>query len=146
MATGALPFRGETSGVIFNAILERIPISSVRLNPDLPPELEQIINKALEKDRDLRYQHASDMFSDELQWMPDQKTLLVKLVPKGMGAPAAEPVLPSGPSIQETGGEKGQSSTYENRDTLNSKHDEANADPDLFARSCHSCLISLKSV
>jgi dipeptidyl aminopeptidase/acylaminoacyl peptidase len=64
------------------------------------------------------------MFDDAIQWMPDQKTLLVKLVPKGMGAPPPEPVLPIGPSIQETDGEKGQSSTYENRDTLNNKHDE----------------------
>jgi dipeptidyl aminopeptidase/acylaminoacyl peptidase len=64
------------------------------------------------------------MFNDEMQWMPDQKTLLVKLVPEGMGAPPPEPTVPSGPSIQETAGEKGQSSTYENRDTLASKHDE----------------------
>jgi len=64
------------------------------------------------------------MFNDELQWMPDQKTLLVKLVPKGMGAPPPEPIAPIGPSIQETTGEKGQSSTYENRDTLGNKHDE----------------------
>ncbi len=64
------------------------------------------------------------MFDDAMQWMPDQKTLLVKLVPKGMGAPPPEPIVPVGPSIQETGGEKGQSSTYENRDTLNNKHDE----------------------
>ena len=64
------------------------------------------------------------MFGDELQWMPDQKTLLVKLVPDGVGAPPAEPVVPPGPSIQETTGEKGQSSTYENRDTLGNKHDE----------------------
>ena len=64
------------------------------------------------------------MFNDEMQWLPDQKTLLVKLVPKGMGAPPPEPIVPSGPSIQESGGEKGQSSTYENRDTLGSKHDE----------------------
>ena len=68
--------------------------------------------------------HLNPMFNDEMQWMPDQKTLLVKLVPKGMGAPPPEPIVPSGPSIQETGGEKGQSSTYENRDTLGSKHDE----------------------
>src|SRR5579864_7116616 len=54
------------------------------------------------------------MLNDELQWMPDQKTLLVKLVPKGLGAPPAEPIMPIGPSIQETEGEKGQSSTYEN--------------------------------
>jgi dipeptidyl aminopeptidase/acylaminoacyl peptidase len=64
------------------------------------------------------------MFDDAVQWMPDQKTLLVKLVPKGMGAPPPEPILPPGPSIQETSGEKGQSSTYENRDTLTNKHDE----------------------
>ena len=64
------------------------------------------------------------MFGDEMQWMPDQKTLLVKLVPDGMGAPPPEPVVPPGPSIQETTGEKGQSSTYENRDTLGNKHDE----------------------
>ncbi len=64
------------------------------------------------------------MFNDEMQWMPDQKTLLVKLVPEGMGAPPPEPVVPAGPSIQETTGEKGESSTYENRDTLRNKHDE----------------------
>lgn len=64
------------------------------------------------------------MLDDEMQWMPDQKTLLVKLVPEGMGAPPPEPIVPIGPSIQETEGQKGQSSTYENRDTLNNRHDE----------------------
>jgi TolB-like protein/predicted Ser/Thr protein kinase len=64
MATGALPFRGDTSGVIFESILNRAPAKLARLNPEVHPELERIIDKALEKDRDTRYQHASDLLAD----------------------------------------------------------------------------------
>ncbi len=74
MATGALPFRGETSGVIFDGIMNRTPVTPVRLNPDLPSKLEDIINRALEKERELRYQHAADIKSELLRLKRDLDT------------------------------------------------------------------------
>jgi serine/threonine protein kinase/tetratricopeptide (TPR) repeat protein len=71
MATGTLPFHGESTGVIFKAILDAAPTPAVRLNPDVPPKLEDVINRALEKDRELRYQHASEMRSEFLRLKRD---------------------------------------------------------------------------
>src|SRR5438445_872973 len=90
MATGALPFRGESSGVIFNAILEHDPVPPLRLNHDLPPKLEDIINRALEKDRNLRYQHASDMRAELQRLKRDTETRRVGVASSGTVPVAAE--------------------------------------------------------
>jgi serine/threonine protein kinase len=74
MAEGMLPFRGDTSGVIFNSILERAPAPPLRLNPDLPPRLEDLLNRALEKDRKLRFQHASEMRSELMRLRRDTES------------------------------------------------------------------------
>ena len=77
MATGKLPFDGETHGVVFNAILEKAPVSPKRLNPGVPAKLEEIIDKCLEKDRDLRYQHASEIRADLQRLRRDTDTAKV---------------------------------------------------------------------
>jgi eukaryotic-like serine/threonine-protein kinase len=74
MATGTLPFRGESTGVIFDGIMNRAALSPLRLNPDIPLDLERIINRALEKDRELRYQHASEMRSELLRLKRDSES------------------------------------------------------------------------
>jgi eukaryotic-like serine/threonine-protein kinase len=91
MVTGQLPFRGESSGVIFREILDAAPAPAVRLNPDLPLELERIINHALEKDRNLRYQHASDMRAELERLKRDTETGRVLAASSGSvpGAPAS---------------------------------------------------------
>jgi len=85
MATGALPFRGESSGVICEAILNRAPVAPVRLNPEAPEALERIIDKALEKDREVRYQHASDIRTDLKRLKRDTDSGLSGVAPERFG-------------------------------------------------------------
>ncbi len=95
MATGSLPFRGDTSGVIFEAILNRAPASPLRLNPDLPTELARIIQRALDKDRELRYQHASEMRAELQRLRRDTESSRSILAAV---EPALEPDTPQAPA------------------------------------------------
>jgi serine/threonine protein kinase len=96
MATGALPFRGESAGIIFEAILNRAPMPPVRLNSDLPAELERIISKGLEKDRNLRYQHASDIRADLQRLKRDtESSRQVRAVSAEEATPAPEVAPPA---------------------------------------------------
>ncbi len=88
MATGQLPFRGDTSGMIFHAILERPPVPPVRINPEVPPKLEEIINKCLEKDRSLRYLHASDIRTDLKRLRRDTDSSRISLSRSGAVQPS----------------------------------------------------------
>jgi serine/threonine protein kinase/Tol biopolymer transport system component len=105
MATGALPFRGDTSGVITEAILNHTPVAPVRLNPNVPAELERLVNRALEKDRELRYQHASDIRAELKRLKRD--TGSGRISSSGSGAVqdlAAEPTARSAAAAQPSAG------------------------------------------
>src|SRR5207237_2406059 len=97
MATGHLPFEGNTSAVIFDAILNRAPVSPVKLNPGLPPKFEDILNKLLEKDRELRFQTAAELRADLKRLKRDSSSGKVATVSSAAGTavPTATPASSS---------------------------------------------------
>jgi serine/threonine protein kinase len=111
MVTGIVPFHGDTAAVIFDAILNRAPLQPLRFNPNLPAKLEEIINKALEKDRDMRYQHASEIRSDLKRLQRDSgsghrsaaQTQETAQGPAQQGATSRTPVAGTGPAAQSSG-------------------------------------------
>jgi eukaryotic-like serine/threonine-protein kinase len=107
-ATGVLPFRGETSGVITDAILNRLPPPLARMNPDLPPKFDDVIAKALEKDPKLRYQHAADIRTDLQRLKRDSSGRSVALPAADY---EAESRSSSAPSVPASGGQSGSSGT-----------------------------------
>ncbi len=135
MVTGALPYRGETSGVIFEAILNRAPVPPVRLNPDLPPKFEDIINRALEKDRDLRYQHASEMKSELMRLKRDTDSGRAAVVhSEEVSAPPVQDVKVQ-PELRAGAAESSRASVFAPRDDAGSGNMRA---PALLASSAEA--------
>jgi TolB-like protein len=104
MATGQLPFRGDSTATTFDAILNRAPVAPARLNPDVPPELERIIHRALEKDRELRYQHASDMRVELQRLKRDTSSGHSSVPAAAVGIPDSGSISLSGTTLASTAG------------------------------------------
>ena len=107
MATGKLPFQGASSGLITEAILNRDPVAPMRVNPDIPPSLQEVIHRALEKDRNLRYQHAADMRAELQRLKRDTES-------GRRAAEEAESALtPTTSRLSSTGKQRGQTSSVQ---------------------------------
>jgi serine/threonine protein kinase/tetratricopeptide (TPR) repeat protein len=104
MATGMVPFRGDTSALIFQGILDRAPTPAIRLNPDVPPKLEDVINKAMEKDRELRYQHAADMRADLKRLKRETESRPTEAASSGSVAVAPESLSQATPRPESASG------------------------------------------
>jgi len=122
MATGTLPFRGDSSALITDAILHRAPAAPVRLNPDIPPKLEDVINKALEKDRNLRYQHAADIRTDLQRLKRDTDS-------GRSAAIAAMPPVPLPPSSAAPSTSSGESARAQSSSNVRAPSSAATAVP-----------------
>src|SRR5262249_41981858 len=109
MVTGRLAFGGDTTALVFDAILNRNPIAPVRLNPEVPSKLEEIINKLLDKDRKLRYQHASDLEAELKRFKRDSDASQPAVTPTA-SAPVSTPSIPTPPTAPASSTPRGSRS------------------------------------